>query len=178
MIINLIFYVYVFRKKIDESIAKENIRVQDLKMPHITTTMISNDRNQPLRRKVEKLVMPEVEALPRMTMWAQTSHSVLVEDATELHNVPYLRKTDRNFIKKLIRMYGGYQHGDNEANLLDDEIFVKVVEKLTDHERMCDVDKKAAGPLDNDQQFPSLKIFTDISRFLSDKGSPDNLKMR
>lgn len=98
-----------------------------------------------------------------MLMWTQTSQSLLVEDETELHNILYLDETDNKFCDELIRSYCGKQHGDNEANLMDDRIFVKLIEEL-------------AG----NNAFPSSDIFKDISQYFPDMamGSADVLKKR
>lgn len=127
-------------------------------------------------------MLPAVKALPKMTMWSHTNQSILVADATELNNLPYLLETDEKFIKTLLRSYGGKKHGDNDANIMDDEIFVKLVEELAGHSKSNIVDANSNvtnyTSQGNDQPFPSLNIFNDIVHCFPDMGSSDVLKKR
>lgn len=124
--------------------------------------------------------MPEVKKLPLMRHWTSTSNSLLVDDEPELHNIPFLPDIDEDFIEKLSRSYGGNIHGDNEADLMTDEIFVKLVEDLA-------VDKDSNGSASdaeqycsqgNDRPFPSLNIFKDLNQYFPDMGSSHALKQR
>ncbi|TNN10082.1 Histone-lysine N-methyltransferase E(z) isoform 2 [Schistosoma japonicum] len=66
--------------------------------------------------RVAITMMPPVDPVPSVCMWAPVQHNFSVEDETELANLPYMgddqAQEDVNFLEELLNNYDGHLHGN------------------------------------------------------------------
>lgn len=115
--------------------------------------------------------MPAVTPLPTMQMWTPTQQNYMVDDETELQNIPYLPDEDKKFIKELKKMYNDeVDVGGEYDDYLLDETFMNLVNAMIPYQ--------SGGASSDSDPFPCLGIFKAISKKFPNKGSADDLHER
>lgn len=137
--------------------------------------------------------LPAVTPLPAMQMWAPTQQNSMVDDETELRNIPYMANEDKKFISELKKLYKDVDVGGEYDDYLLDGTFMELVNALIPYQKAgnseevhgssSDTNIGATGGNDADSRndakpFPSDDIFLAISKKFPNKGTADELRER
>ncbi|CAH8599966.1 unnamed protein product [Schistosoma turkestanicum] len=83
--------------------------------------------------RVAITMMPQVDPVPSVCMWAPVQHNFSVEDETELANLPYMgddqAQEDVNFLEELLNNYDGHLHG-NFPFEFEESLLVQLVNEV------------------------------------------------